>query len=77
MKTSYAEIKFSAVAVQKGFVTANQVVKAMSIQVSEDLMNGKYRPIESILLDEKLITSVQAEEVRRSMNEIIRENSVL
>jgi len=69
MKTDYVEIIFSAVAVKKGFINTNQVVKAMDIQVVEDLKDGKYRPIDSILLDEKLLTSLQVEEVRRCIDE--------
>ena len=72
MMTEYVEIRFGAVAIKKGFVTPNQILKAMNIQVAEDLNNGNYKPIELILLDEKLITGVQIEKVRRCIGDDLK-----
>lgn len=77
MKIEDLEIRFSAIGVKKGFVTPTQVVKAMSVQVAEELKSGKYRPIDLILLDQKLITTAQIEEVRRCIEENGREKCVL
>ena len=50
-------------AVKKGFVKPDQIVYALSVQVSEDLKSGQHRPIGTILLDQEIITLKQFEEV--------------
>jgi hypothetical protein len=49
--------------VEKGLITADQVVEALRIQVSEDLEKGKHRLIGRILLEQGLITLAQIDEV--------------
>jgi len=63
METEYHDIRFGVVAVKKGFVTPDQVVKALSVQLAEDLRSGVHRPIGTILLDQEIITSQQVKEV--------------
>ncbi len=68
METDYREIRFGVVAVKKGFVTPDQIVKALSVQVSENLISGAHRAIGNILLDQTLITALQLEEILKAMN---------
>ena len=63
METEYHDIRFGVVAVKKGFVTPDQVVKALGVQVAEDLRSGVHRPIGTILLDQEIITAPQIKEV--------------
>lgn len=55
------------VAVKMGFVTPEQVVKALEIQVTEDLSQGSHRRIGKILLDQRLIDQGQIDEIVQSM----------
>ena len=63
MKTDYRETRFGTVAIQKKFVTPEQVSKALEIQTTENLSDGKHRLIGRILSDEGLITDEQIYEV--------------
>jgi len=45
--------------VEKGFITAEQVINALRIQVMEDIEKGKHRLIGPILLEQGLITLSQ------------------
>jgi len=67
METQHLEKRFGVLAVEKGFITADQVIKALRIQVMEDLEKGKHRLIARILLEQGLITLSQIDEVLRSM----------
>jgi len=69
METDYSEIRFGVVAVKKGFVTPDNIVKALSVQVSENLISGGHRAIGAILLDQGLMTAPQLEEVLSAMDE--------
>jgi hypothetical protein len=63
METDHLEKRFGVLAVEKGLITADQVVEALRIQVSEDLEKGKHRLIGRILLEQGLITLAQIDEV--------------
>jgi len=67
MEKEYLEIRFGVVAVKKGFVTPDQIVKAMEVQVAEDLKSGIHRPLGTILLDQELITARQLQEVLKHL----------
>lgn len=61
-------IRFGSVAIQKGFTTKRQVLKALEIQLDEDLSTGYHRPIGQILIDGSLITPVQRDEVLKILS---------
>lgn len=63
MNTEDNEMRFGIVAVEKGFVTADQVVNALEVQVKEDLSSGKHQRIGMILLEQGHITLQQVDEV--------------
>jgi hypothetical protein len=67
METQHLEKRFGVLAVEKGFITADQVIEALKIQVMEDLEKGKHRLIARILLEQGLITLSRIDEVLRSM----------
>jgi hypothetical protein len=67
METQHLEKRFGVLAVEKGFITADQVIEALRIQVMEDIEKGKHRLIARILLEQGLITLSQIDEVLRSM----------
>ena len=60
--------RFGATAIEKGFITAVELLEAMRIQIPEDIELKKHRPIGAILLDEGAISREQLNEVLRAMN---------
>lgn len=60
--------RFGTVAIEKGFITAVDLLEAMKIQITEDIELKNHRPIGAILLDEGGITGEQLNEVLRAMN---------
>ncbi len=67
METQHLDRRFGVSAVEMGFVTADQVVEALRIQVMEDIEKGKHRLIGLILLEQGLITLSQIEGVLASI----------
>lgn len=67
METEHLEKRFGVLAVEMGLITANQVIDALRIQVTEDIEKGKHRLIGRILLEQGLISLSQIDEVLKSM----------
>jgi len=63
MKVEHVELRFGIIAREMEFITAEQLVEALKIQVMEEVENKKHRPIGTILLEKRYITSKQIEEV--------------
>lgn len=63
MVTGYDEKRFGVIAVEKGFVTIEQVAEAMKVQIIEDMGKGSHRLIGAILLDHGLISTTQLNEI--------------
>ncbi|MBN2060416.1 MAG: hypothetical protein JW882_08365 [Deltaproteobacteria bacterium] len=66
MEGKAIETRFGIVAVDKGFITAEQLIEALRKQVTEYFENKGHRLIGTILLDMGLVTSEQ-------INEIVKE----
>ena len=60
--------RFGAIAVEKGFITEEQLFQALKIQAKENVEEGKHRLLGQILLEEGLITASQIEEVLEVIN---------
>ncbi len=67
METEHLEKRFGILALEKGFITADQVIEALRIQVMEDIAKGKHRLIGRILLEQGVITLSQIEELLDSL----------
>ena len=63
MAMEYDEKRFGVIAVEKGFVTIEQVAEAMKVQIIEDMGKGSHRLIGAILLDQGLLSNAQVSEV--------------
>jgi len=59
--------RFGIVAVENRFITSEQLIESMKIQVYEDLENSKHRLIGEILQEKEYITAIQIDEVLRFM----------
>ena len=64
--------RFGMTAVERGFVTLNQLIEAWKVQVRENIENGKHRLIGEILLQQGKITEQQIDEVIKFLSH--REN---
>ncbi len=67
METEHLDRRFGVSAVKKGWITADQIVEALRIQVMEDIEKGTHRLIGLILLEQGLLTLSQIDEVLASM----------
>lgn len=68
MPAEKLDVRFGALAVTKGFITPEQLVEALKIQVSENLNLSKHRLIGDILREKKYITTTQINVVLESMD---------
>ena len=59
--------RFGLVAVEKGFITSDQLVEAFKVQVMEEIEKGKHRLIGVILFEKGHITMAQIDEVLDSL----------
>ena len=57
------EKRFGVVAVEKGFITPDQLFEALKVQVQEDLETETHRLVGEILLEQGLITAEQRDKV--------------
>ena len=62
--------RFGFIAVEKGFITADQLIEAFKIQVMEEIEKEKHRLIGAILFEQGYITLDQIEEVLESMQNL-------
>ncbi len=59
--------RFGFMAVEMGFITLDQIIEAMKIQVREDLEKPKHRLIGEILVDSGFMNPSQVDEVLKEM----------
>lgn len=67
MEKEHHEKRFGVLAVEKGYVTADQVIEGLKIQVMEDVEKGRHRLIGVILLEQGFITTAQLIDVLEAM----------
>ncbi len=68
------EMRFGVVAINKGYVTPEQVIEALNIQVKEDISAGRHRRIGAILLELGLLTDIQIADVLKELEKQIDNN---
>jgi len=61
--TGKREMRFGVVAVAKGFITPDQLFKALKAQVREDLEKETHRLLGEILFEQNAMTHEQKDEV--------------
>ncbi len=62
-ETQYLEKRFGIVAVENGFITAEQLIDALKVQILEDVEKGKHRLIGRILLEQRAMPLEQIDKV--------------
>jgi len=68
MKKNYNK-RFGTIAVHKGFIKEDQLVKALEMQANENVMDGKHRLLGQIFVEEGLLTTSQLDEILETMNQ--------
>ena len=63
MEIEHLERRFGVTAVKKGYITSDQLVEALAIQVAEDISTGDHGPIGNILYEQRIITIGKINEV--------------
>ena len=62
-KIEHYEKQFGIIAIEKGFITAENLIETLKIQVEEEVENKTHRLIGEILLDKGYITPTQIQDV--------------
>ena len=63
MDVDKSEFRFGAMAVREGFVTPDQIIRALETQVKENLTDGSHRRLGEILMDLGFMESSQIDAV--------------
>lgn len=66
-KIEHYEKQFGIIAIEKGFISSDELIEALKIQVKEDIEYETHRLIGEILLDQNFITAQQIQEVLNSI----------
>ena len=61
------EKRFGLIAIEKGFITPDELIAALKIQVREDVEHGTHRQIGEILLDQNIMSANQVEAVVKTI----------
>ncbi len=64
------EKRFGITAVESGFISPDQLIKAINIQIMEDVEKGSHRLVGRILLEEGDMTAPQVDKVLKALGEI-------
>ena len=59
--------RFGVIAVEKGFITTDQLFDAIKIQLLEEIGNSNHRLIGEILQDKGYLSQLQVKEVLKSI----------
>jgi hypothetical protein len=63
--------RFGTIAIDMGFITPDQLVEALTIQVRDNILNKAHRKIGEILVEQGWMTEEQQREVLKTMNQAI------
>jgi len=66
-KKDHGGLRFGVVAVEKGFINADQLMEALKTQVEDNLKGAEHRLVGMILLDMGLLTLEQIDEILQEL----------
>ena len=75
MNEKKSDKTFGDIALERGFITKEQLDQALKIQTDEDIPEVGHRPIGRILLNEGFITLQQVGEVLKSLDKLHEEDT--
>ena len=59
--------RFGTIAIDKGYLTEEQLISALKLQVEEDISTGKHRLIGVILYDQGMLDATQIKDILDAM----------
>ena len=62
-KIEHYEKQFGIIAIEKGYISAENLIETLKLQVEEEIENKTHRLIGEILLDKGYITPTQIQDV--------------
>jgi hypothetical protein len=62
-KIEHYEKQFGIIAIEKGYISADNLIETLKLQVEEEIENKTHRLIGEILLDKGYITPTQIQDV--------------
>jgi hypothetical protein len=62
-KAAHYEKRFGIIAIEKGFITQEELIHALTTQVREDIESGTHRLVGELFFDLKIMDKYQIEEV--------------
>lgn len=66
-KIEHYEKRFGVIAIEKGFITAQDLFQVLKIQVEEDMKSGTHRLTGEILLEQDKMAADQITEVLKNL----------
>ncbi len=63
----YYEKRFGIIAIERGFISSEELIEALKVQVGEEIEIGKHRLLGEILLYQDRITARQIDEVVKTL----------
>ncbi len=63
------EKRFGIIAIEKKYITPNDLIEALRIQVQEDIGQGKHQRIGEILVAKGKMTDAQVEDVLETLSQ--------
>jgi hypothetical protein len=60
--------RFGTIAINKGYITKDQLIRALTIQANENIEEGKHRQLGQILLGEGFLSAEQVDDVLDTLN---------
>ena len=71
------EKRFGNIAIKKGFISPQQLIEALNLQVEEEIKNGRHRLIGQILFDLNYMTTEQIqmtiEQIQEALGVMIKD----
>ena len=67
-KTEHFEKQFGIIAIEKGFITADNLIEALKTQIKEDIILKDHRLIGEILMEMGCLTAEQIQEVLNTIS---------
>ena len=67
MENRVLDKRFGAIAIEKGFITKEQFVEGMAVQIEDDLGGNEHRLLGSLLFNMGYMTSQQVHEVLEAL----------
>ncbi len=61
------EKRFGIISIEKGFISSEDLIEALKVQVGEEIEIGKHRLLGAILLYEDKITATQIDDVLKTL----------